>query len=157
MNSEVLKHDLFERVVDGVKVFDIWEQNILDIEYTSQTYNTKRVGLKVCIDRNERFKPILFSNSCLTKPIQIKEENNGKPFVPIKILAKVLKERNPIQWFSNPTEEDELSVYEFSILQYDINENIPLWMLDLLKKWHINFRLNSDEFIEVTDSFNPYI
>lgn len=30
-------------------------------------------------------------------------------------------------------------------------------MFDLLNRWHINYRLSPDQFIEVTDEFNPYI
>jgi hypothetical protein len=148
MNESVLKRDLFERVIDGVKVMDVWEENVLDIEYTSQTYDTKHVGLKVCIDRNERFKPILFSTSCLTKPIQIKEVNNGETFVPIDMLISLnISEHECSMPLCRETFLRLLNQYTYAV---------DYWVIEMLKKWHINFRLNSYEFFEPTDSFNPY-
>lgn len=148
MNESVLNRDLFERVIDGVKVFDVWEENVLDIDYTSQTYDTKSVGLKVCIDRSERFKPILFSNSCLTKPIQIASYNNGETFVPIDMLISLNKSKHGC---SMP-----LCRETFLRLLNQYTYAVDYWVIEMLKKWHINFRLNSSEFFEPTDSFNPY-
>lgn len=168
MNSEVLKRDLFERVFDEVKVFDVWEENVLDIDYTSQTYDTKCVGLKVCIDRNERFKPILFTTSALKNPIQIASYNNGEPFVPIDLINDELNKRITCDvtilfnyYFYNYRIflcRGEHDYYEEVEIWNDENHflNCPLWIVDLLKKWHINYRLSPDQFIEVTDSFNPY-
>lgn len=168
MNSEVLKRDLFERVIDGVKVFDVWEENVLDIDYTSQTYDTKSVGLKVCIDRNERFKPILFSTSALKNPIQIASYNNGEPFVPVvEITTEANKREESSEYYSFIYEVRDNWIH-LSRGSYDDYERIPIWdienkcsnapnwIIELLNQWHINFRLNPNQFIEVTDSFNPY-
>lgn len=145
MNNETLKRDLCARLMDGVKVLDILEGNEISIEYTSQTYDTKKVGLKLCIERNERFKPYLFPISAITKSVTIANYNNGKPFVPIEEAKRV----------TNITISSKTIVM---LLESDEFEVIPFGIIDLLNRWKIDYRnlIGQGLAIEVTEENNPY-
>lgn len=114
-------------------------------------------------------KPILFPTSALTKEIQIANYNNGEPFVPLDIFKKKANELKS-------TSEDYM--FDFNCVNnyiglsrgsYDNFEgidifdeehkcvNTPFWIIELLNQWHINYRLSPEQFIEVTDEFNPYL
>lgn len=81
--------------------------------------------------------PVLFNS--FTEEITI----NGKTFVPIDRLAKEL----------------ELNVIEYNWLKENphmIINTARFVVTEKLNAWHINYRLSEDEFIPVTEEFNPY-
>ena len=94
-------------------------------------------------------KPICFPLSSLSKKIQIKDYNDGKPFVPIVELSTLF----------------HLQMYQFiNGAFYDNNygkyiedlQEMPFNVVQTLLSWHFAISLSESEFIPVTEDFNPY-
>jgi len=90
-------------------------------------------------------KPILFSTSCLTKPITVSTYNNGKPFVPIEEMANI----GSIYYGGFEEAKFAIECLEAGLS----HEMYDSWMVELLQKWHINYRLSPDQFIEATNEY----
>jgi len=154
MNNETLKRDLCARLPYGLKILRPDKETILELkgvlgdllqfqEYGKpfETFGSIKAGTNL---------PILFQTSALTKEIQIATYNDGKPFVPIEEMRR-LGIHDHLDFIS--VEADGL------IRNRGLNGwfgEIPFKIIELLQKWHINYRLSPDQFIEVTDEFNPY-
>ncbi|MGL4335547.1 MAG: hypothetical protein ACRCST_01545 [Turicibacter sp.] len=182
MNNETLKRDLCARLMEGVKgmlIHDLredfeCEDFVEDIEIFNKGAVWTYEGYSgVCIPLGEgdfegfliqhksgaytsvgkSIKPILSPTSALTKPIQIANYNNGEPFVPIVELEKQ-------GWVINFNKRSRYP-FDMYIGVDGICSSDPLdWsnrVIEKLNQWHINYRLSPDQFIEVTDEFNPYL
>lgn len=163
MNNETLKRDLCSRLMYGVKVevldykSDYVGKKIDEIIGITQWSKCGKLwsietkgGAKPSF---EKITPILFPTSALTKEIQIANYNDGKPFIPIEeidSLASTNKEVNQIIEWDNSENHFLINVHYF-IGGWEIT-----FIIDKLNQWHINYRLSPDQFIEVTDAFNPY-
>lgn len=172
MNNALTK-TLTAGLNNGLKVKDTYENKVLYIDYTSQTYDFKHVGLKLCIERNERFKPFLFPMSALTKEIDFK----GERFVPVVELAKLLFDE--IKWQDGGfelVEDNKVYFHSYESVNHfwfgydrlfmvdlngeecmcgDLSEYILIF--DFLHEHHFNvFGLSPDEYIEVNEDNNPY-
>jgi hypothetical protein len=162
--NETLKRDLASRMFDGVKIdisyYDETEpktMSYLDDEESVYVRINNKAGQYVhdllqSYDL-EHIKPYLFPTSALTKPIQLANYNNGEPFVPIEELWKIFYEN----------EEDSIEsevVYDMRYLNMQVNGamgcHIPFSIMEYFNQWHINYRLSTDQFIEVTNENNPY-
>lgn len=168
MNNETLKRDLCARLPYGVnlKGFGLLTAVSSEREYThyyAQKYNGSRQKTSV-----SNPIPYLFPTSALTKPIQLANYNNGEPFVPVvEITTEANKREESSEYYSFIYEVRDNWIH-LSRGSYDDYERIPIWdienkcsnapnwIIELLNQWHINFRLNHDQFIEVTEEFNPY-
>lgn len=96
------------------------------------TYETHPLRLSIeygDLEHEWMFKPYLFSLSSLTKPIALKNYNDGKSFVPDRLYG--------------------------NHLCYTINR-LPLSVIQQLLKWHFAIGFEPGEYIEVTDENNPY-
>lgn len=183
MNNETLKRDLCARLMEGVKVqyegilngkerskaYSEWkkrneEKHVLDSDYLYLP--DELIGLKTAplrrviqykkywlaeagIKQYKKFyngiglKPILFPTSALTKTIQIASYNNGEPFVPVDEAKQI----------TNITINSKTIVMLIEECEFDV---VPFGIIEMLNRWHINYRLSPEQFIEVTDEFNPY-
>ena len=116
--------------------------------------------------------PICFPLDYLTKEIQIKDYNNGKKFIPIVHLFNIcygekLKKSECLVFFSDDMYQLKFSgiLFGFDILDFSFTcaargeVNVIPNMLQLFQqliKWHFAVGLNENEFIPVTEEFNPY-
>lgn len=156
MNNETLKRDLCARLMEGVKVKNQYG-DVCTLVSVSNRLNSefeyKESGGRTDYSSFKGIKPYLFSTSALTKEIQIANYNNGEPFVPIveiNRLASTNKEVSQcIEW--GYSEDHFLINVDYFIGGWEVT-----FITDLLNRWHINYRLSPDQFIEVTDEFNPY-
>ncbi len=100
-------------------------------------------NLKFCVDY---CTPILFPISCLTKEIQIANYNDGKPFIPYKKLGWTIGYDGKIG-----------DMIDFGDSHKGVIEPIQ-YISDIqqLVSWHINLMDESEDFIPVTEGFNPY-
>jgi len=148
MNNETLERDLCSRLMDGVKVSlngDVFEliactkrgKFALEKHEVNKLFRTREI---------EDFIPILFSTSCLTKPIKVSTYNDGKPFVPIEEIAKM--NQGHYDWITNER-EDIIQRYGFD---YWLN-CIPFEIIEFFHLVHINYRLSPDQFIEATNEY----
>ena len=156
MNNETLKRDLCARLMYGVKAEILDYKNdyvgnkidtIVGVNQWSKcgklwSVNT-RGGAKPSF---ERIKPYLFPTSALTKPIQLANYNNGEPFVPAIELLKKCSMTGFVEDFIKRIEIGQRQIESFATGE----------ILEYLRKWHINYRLSPDQFIEVTEENNPY-
>lgn len=129
--------------------------------------NGKETGLSI--------KPYLFPTSALTKEIQLVNYNNGEPFVPLVEIARLcankdfgVKTDTPLYFDENQVSYIHQDVrYEFIFdgvsFSYDWKGRVwnkcsvnQLLGFELLHKFHINYRLSPDQFIEVSEENNPY-
>ena len=95
-----------------------------------------------------KFKPILFSLEDLTKPITI----GGETFVPIDELNKIKNVRLIVEKYKNG-DKRLLNINTFSFSLFDFEYKI----IEKLLEWKFNvFNLQEDEYVKVTDEFNPY-
>lgn len=189
MNNETLKRDLCARLMDGVKVSYKRHKNEPKRKIATLTGYTRSDGYETthrkyngCVgdlikeEGNNNiydldFKPILFSTSALTKPIQIANYNNGEPFVPIYELAKLFHtlSTDNIEAYTDAVEHGFygaqctcwISVKEgrCNYFQMPFGEFITSAehrIIKMLYQWHINIELSPEQFIEVTNEFNPY-
>ena len=117
-------------------------------------------------------KPICFPFSFLTKEIQIADYNSGEPFIPIVELAKIsFPKSNEIRINSeNECVIDLLSDYIFEFKnnsfqctysKYTANVRFchiqnQLKLFQKLISWHFPVGLSEQEFIKITEEFNPY-
>lgn len=118
------------------------------------------------------FKPLLFPIQSLTKEIRLADYNNGLPFVPIVEILKIANK----EWYEKKigTRYAEIEYKEtpssaiawFSYMSTkSINLYIPmpwmfpLWIIDLLNRWKIDYRGLIEEglAIEVNEENNPYL
>lgn len=144
-----MKTALFETLKaglgNGLLIHDSLENKSLTIEYTSQTYDFKHVGLKLCIDRNERFKPYLHSMEDLDKEIVQKGFNDGNPF----ILSEWLEEKYFTLDLHKQLEQlidDERWINHLEYL-----------LIIHLQELHFNIHgLETDQYIRVTPENSPY-
>lgn len=171
MNNETLKRDLCARLMEGVKMVNKEVNktyfNPLILKGFRDEDSIYLHGLSLP-QKLSNYAPILFPTSALTKEIQIANYNNGEPFVPIDLINDELNKRITCDvtilfnyYFYNYRIflcRGEHDYYEEVEIWNDENHflNCPIWIVDLLKKWHINYRLSPEQFIEVTDEFNPY-
>ena len=105
-------------------------------------------------------KPILFPTSALTKEIQLANYNNGEPFVPVEEIGKIHL-GDKYNSFDFPKEDENFIGFNskyggWSMYNFGDFSSLPQWIIELLNRWHINYRLSPDQFIEVTEEFNPY-
>lgn len=143
MNNALTK-TLTAGLMHGLKVKDMYENKVLYIDYTSQTYDFKHVGLKLCIERNERFKPFLFPMSSLTKEIEFK----GERFVPYIELLRICN------FDVDNMSDEELNHYKDNCRDIEL---MMFFEVEKLIEWHFNvFGLSPEEFIEVNETNNPY-
>lgn len=155
MNNETLKRDLCARLPYKVKVNDgsgnyeltgIRHINnpslhtVLEINDNNYTWSY----MKGC-------NPILFPTSALTKPIQIASYNNGEPFVPVDEMAEIIEDL----WFNDEYTREQFA-YEYVNGYVRLNPDTFEKINNFFNKVHINYRLSPEQFIEVTDEFNPY-
>ena len=94
-------------------------------------------------------KPICFPLSSLSKKIQIKDYNDGKPFVPIVELS-TLFHLQMYQFINGAFYDNNYGKY----LEY--LQEMPFNVVQTLLSWHFAIGLSESEFIPVTDEFNPY-
>lgn len=160
MNNETLKIDLCSRLPYGLKFkyidpYDHEDDKIgvlTSINIGSNEHHDE-YGDVYYLLVSKTTKPILFSS--LTESITI----NGETFVPIeKICEMRFPERN-WKW------EDHVSGCGFRIWIEDEEEDsefwfwmeewwdLPVWLVDLLNQWHINYRLGKDQFIPATNEY----
>lgn len=144
MNNETLKRDLCARLMEGVKV-----------QIESDLFGTyKDIMCSEYIDIVGKLpiKPYLFPTSALTKPIQMANYNNGEPFLPLDIINEEIESTGiEIDYDTERGITFSNSINNVFGMAYELFE-----ILEYLRKWHINYRLSPDQFIEVTDEFNPY-
>jgi len=184
MNSETLKRDISARLFENLKVKDEdGNVGVLTSISTNESYECVSVVYNGETDilHIEEIKPCLFPTSALTKPIQIASYNNGEPFVPIVEMAKMLGWNVQKFLLNSNTEsfgimcdaslrlmdEDVQDVLAFTInagfgwhSRHSKNFHVVLKqpeLYDLMHKFHINYRLSPEQFIEVTNEFNPYL
>ena len=179
MNNETLKRDLCARLMDGVKIDTSYyeETEPLTMSYLDDDESVYvRINIKAGQYKHEllqsydleHIKPYLFPTSALTNPIQIASYNNGEPFVPVvEITTEANKREESSEYYSFIYEVRDNWIH-LSRGSYDDYERIPIWdienkcsnapnwIIERLNQWHINYRLSPEQFIEVTDEFNPY-
>ena len=154
MNNETLKRDLASRLMDGVKVKNQYGDICTLLSVSNRLNNEfeyKEVGGRTDYSSFKGIKPYLFQTSALTKPIQIANYNNGEPFVPIDELKNNYRLDLIIGVYSDGTKcmyNDKTQSSNWRYWEYCIIEK--------LNRWHINYRLSPEQFIEVTDDNNPY-
>ena len=147
MNNETLERDLCSRLMNGVKVYlneDVFELTActkrgkfaLEKQGLNKLFRTREI---------EDFIPILFSTSCLTKPIRVSTYNDGKPFVPIEEMRKLSSSINDHLFID--ALEDDLSNIDIRV------QNAPFVFVEFWNKTHINYRLSPDKFIEATNEY----
>lgn len=155
MNNETLKRDLCARLMDGVMMVNkevnktYFNPLILKGFRDEDSIYLHGLSLPQKLSNNA---PILFPTSALTKPIQIASYNNGEPFVPVDELKKNYRLYLIIGVYSDGTKcmfNEKTQSSHWRYWEYSIIEK--------LNQWHINYRLDPDQFIEVTDEFNPYL
>lgn len=152
---------------EPLKVTNLCVHNSNKIEVELDSINSNwGIGL---IESDE-VMPYLFSFDDIVKPIQIKEVNNGEPFIPIEEL---LKTTYPDHWAEHKDDRYGLiasyshpfvstacfknhATLEVSVRKYEVN-NFPKIVSDFFIKHHINYQLTKDLFIPVTDELNPYM
>lgn len=151
--NETLKRDLCARLMEGVMMVN---------KEVNKTYFNPLIlkGFRDedCIylhglslpQKLSNHAPILFPTSALTKPIQIASYNNGEPFVPLVEIKKNEMSKDPYSLGIVNWVEIYHKFGEFNL------DNTPFFIIELLNQWHINYRLSPEQFIEVTDEFNPY-
>lgn len=138
---------------DGGRLRDIRVSNVIDLNgcRLPDRYNV-RVGSKSIYYNNiEDYIPIVRPLSDLTKECVQADYNNGKPFVPIKIILNEITESWAKVGLNYPN--DETGLYN------DIVSNInycEYWIIKLLLKWHFDLITEDCEKVYVTDEFNPY-
>lgn len=110
--------------------------------------------------------PYLFPFSSITEKIQISSYNNGEPFIPLEHLALMGYEDHDVE--VRITKENysfKASVFYVGSNEVEheieLNEDewyyCPTWVIESFNRWHINYRLPSSDFIEVTNENNPYL
>lgn len=141
------------------------ESNKIEVELDSINSNWG-----VGFIESDEVMPYLFSFDDIVKPIQIKEVNNGEPFIPIEELLKITY---PDHWAKHKDDRYGLiyieshpfvstaffrnqASLEVSVRKYEVN-NFPKIFSDFFIKHHINYQLTKDLFIPVTDELNPYM
>lgn len=172
MNNETLKRDLASRMFEGVKVTDEdallnpIAREVIGIDGNKIIMRQTRFPYRTFGNFKDNL-PYLFPTSALTKEIQIANYNNGEPFVPIVECLKSLipesytysiRKNNTTLGATNIKGHILLFNNDFFILKYR-TRIIPfnqVCVCDLLHKFHINYRLSPDQFIEVTEENNPY-
>lgn len=140
MNNETLKRDLCARIPNNPLMQWTREE---DKEVIQQELNLSDAKFLI----NKRAKLILHPISALTKPIQMANYNNGEPFVPAIELLKKCSMTGFVEDFIKRVEIGQRQIESFATGE----------ILEYLIKWHINYRLSPEQFIEVTDEFNPYL
>lgn len=95
------------------------------------------------------FKPHFRQLSSLTKPITVEGYNNGEPFVPLKIIRRIM----PIKYENNCFYFHKECGCCFSDISIDLlAEHLPFNTLELLLKWQFNvFGLDESQYIEIKD------
>jgi hypothetical protein len=145
----------------------VHNSNKIEVELES-IHHDYTIGL---IESDE-VMPYLFSFDDIVKPIQIKEVNNGEPFIPIEELLKttypdhwakhkddiyglIVRDSNP---FVSTACFKNHATLEVTVRRYEVN-NCPKIVSDFFIKHHINYQLTKELFIPVTDilEFNPYM
>lgn len=163
----------------GLKVENksIFGDIVADVVFYNPT-NDLRNGIVISMIDSLNCKPICFSLDHLTKPIRIKDYNGGEPFVPIVELNRIHSEILFDNVFVIKNEFDEvdypfinpdyyfcksgllISTYEVRTICFSSNKGIVVNQLSMfiqLIKWHFAIGLSDNEFMPVTDEFNPYI
>ena len=103
--------------------------------------------------QDEGYKPICRPLSDLTKKIVQADYNDGKPFIPIEQIKKDIgcgMHDLYFDWIRSFLGAGE-SKYRISVNQ------APFEIFQLFLKWHFAIGLEENEFIPVTETFNPYI
>lgn len=102
----------------------------------------------------DSFKPILFPLDCLTREIQLKDYNDGKPFVPIEEL---LKDNLNIE-VRDVKIVGGIVVWKDRVLMSLAVDRMQYGHVQTLLLWKINvFNLPEDEYINVESlTENPY-
>lgn len=96
-------------------------------------------------------KPYLRSFDQLTKPITQKDYNNGKPFVPAEVLAKIIGDT----WFNDEYNVNQF-IYEFVNGYIKLGFYKSIEVMQFLLKLHFAIGFEPGEYIEVTDENNHY-
>lgn len=155
--SASLPYQLKVKVLCGDGVFD--------------TIDTLTIGNLYELGAN-RITPIVRPLSDLTKECVQADYNEGKPFVPIVELAKLLYieiswtrdftlKENRVQFDSYESANEFWYSIEHRCFMVTINgEDVPvhnqLQLFQFLLKWHFNLMDESVEVVNITDEFNPY-
>lgn len=84
---------------------------------------------------------ILFPIECLTKPITIAVNGNVQT---ICIKDYIIEEHGEAAWNG------------ISFLVQNGPDRLPVWFVDLCRKFHVNLFLPAHLFVPVTETFNPY-
>ncbi len=97
--------------------------------------------------------------SDLTKPIIQKNYNNGEPFVPIEVFARMLYPKDYENCLFYKTEDNLcFETINGGWIIFPI-KNTNLWeyrFVQLLLRWHFDLLEEGIEKVLVTDEFNPY-
>lgn len=176
MNNEKLKIDLCSRLPYGVKLKFVskYKSDRLSVQdiVTLKEINEGSIYVNGYKTNNKSYVPLLFPISSLCKEIQLADYNNGEPFVPIVEILKI-EHKN---WYEEKlgTRYAEIEYKEtpnsakawFSFMATkDTNLytlmpwSFPLWIIDLLNRWKIDYRglINEGLAIEVNSDNNPYL
>ena len=116
---------------EDLKITNVLKSDKIEIELESVKSGWS-IGF---IDIDEVY-PILFHISCLTKEITV----NGETFVPIERLGEELK----------------MNVIEYCMIKENpqlIIETARFIVIEKFNEWHINYRLDKDQFIEATNEY----
>lgn len=106
--------------------------------------------------------PICFSLNQLTKPIRIKDHNGGEPFIAASELCNIFREMLSININNYGVEIELIPQETIEFIGYARprrNDCLTVYsnVLSKLIEWHFAVGLSYDEFIPVTDEFNPYV
>jgi hypothetical protein len=146
MNNEILKKDLCSRLTHNFKIKDIKYGKIIE----SQSANNFILGEEFretfgttmftqCF-YDSLLKPILFPIRDLSYSIKIE----GKTFIPSEEIKKLATE------FELNNQDIAYMCIQLITGNY---KKIPYWIIELLEKWHINYRLSPEQFIEATTEY----
>lgn len=147
-----LQQTLCNGLLCGLKVSKKGEiHNIAHVSNkTLALVSTKGIGevWKRKFDRLPSYiKPILFSLDMLDKEIEI----NGRKFIPAEVLWSVSE--NDLDNFQL---YGEIPAYWQEMMRNDI-KRWDFGDVQKLIQWHFNvFNLPEDQYVKVTDNFNPY-
>jgi len=150
-----------------LKVMNLCIHNSNKIEVELDSINS---NWSIGLIESDEVMPYLFSFEDIAKPIQIKEVNNGEPFIPIEELLKI---KYPDHWEKHKDDRYGLiaryshpsictacfknhATMEVYVQNFEVN-NFPKIVSDFFIKHHINYQLTKDLFIPVTDELNPYM
>lgn len=145
----------------GYQLKASYEGNIVDV--LPSAYGIDKINVETLCTPNSQgvfnYKPILFSSSCLTSEI---ETEFGKEIPLLELANLSCGDKNWIIGKDNVAEGDGGRWFGFHKDSFFM-ESLPKG--DVLKQWqlfqylysrHIAFNLDADQYLPVTDEYNPY-